>query len=638
MNTRTTAPTQPANSLIQQLAREMMAFAPFAQMDEAHVYLFVQGSEQRYFAPDEAVMSPTDGPVRELLYIRRGAISGTKGLAQLAGGSFLYESGDLFPISAVIAARAVTATYLAREDCFVLALPNAKVQALAATSAVFADFLNRRVQSFLDLSRKALQSQYASKVLAEQSMEAPLSELVRFAPLSCESATPIRAALTLMKERRVGSMLVLHPDQSAQGILTRHDVLDRITLPAVSLDAPIKDVMVSPVHCLSDGHTAQDAALMMSRYGIRHVPITRAGKVIGIVSERDLFAMQRLSLQQLSSSLRQAPDVDALKALAPDIRKFAERLLGQGIQARQLTGLISHLNDLLTQRLLDLLATQHGLDKSQACWLALGSEGRDEQTIATDQDNALVLNDVLVDELPQDQTQRWLAFAHDANQALHACGYPLCKGNIMASNPELCLTATRWQERFAQWIGYGTPEDLLNASIFFDLRPLWGNASLAEALRHSITTKAAPTPRFLKMLALNALERTAPLTWTGAIETHDDGTVDLKLRGTAIFVDAARLYALANSIAATNTRERLLAVGQALAVKPREYEGWIGAFEFLQMLRLRVQTDIAEGRGDPDHPNRIEVRSMNTIDRRILKESLRLMSELQQRMQLDYGR
>ncbi len=634
MNDSQTLPNQPANSLIQQLARELMAFPPFAQMAEKHVRLFVQGSEQRYFGPDEAVFGPDDGPARELLYVRRGAISGTQGLAQLAGGSFLYEAGDMFPISAVLAERAVTASYQAREDSFVLALPALKVQALAAQSAVFADFLNRRVQQFLDLSRKALQDQYASKVLAEQSMEAPLADLVRHAPLSCETQTPLREALGQMKERRVGSIMVLHPDQSAHGILTRHDVLDRITLPGIALDAPISAVMISPVHTLTDHHTAQDAALMMSRYGIRHVPITREGKVIGIVSERDLFAMQRLSLQQLSSSLRQAESVDALKALAPDIRRFAERLLGQGIQARQLTGLISHLNDLLTQRMLDLLATQHGLDASQACWLALGSEGREEQTVATDQDNALVLSD----ESAQEAHPRWLAFALEANQVLDACGYPLCMGNIMASNPELALSASRWQERFANWIEFGSPKDLLNASIFFDLRPLWGHAPLAHGLRRHITEQAAQAPRFLKMLALNALQRTTPLTWTGAIDTHDDGTVDLKLRGTAIFVDAARLYALAHGITATNTRERLQAIGAALGVKAREYEGWIGAFEFLQMLRLRVQTEIAEGRGDPDQPNRIVVRTMNTIDRRILKESLRLMGELQQRMQLDYAR
>ena len=446
--------------------------------------------------------------------------------------------------------------------------------------------------------------------------------------------TPLRQALNKMKTERVGSILVLNADQSAQGILTRHDVLDRIALPNVSLETAIKEVMVSPVYTLTDHHTAQDAALLMSRYGIRHVPITRDAKIIGIVSERDLFAMQRLSIQQLSSSLRQAPTITALKQLAPDIRKFSERLLGQGIQARQLTGLISHLNDLLTFRLLELLAQAYHLDATQACWLALGSEGREEQTVATDQDNALIF----MDNLEPPLIKRWQALALEANHILDVCGYPLCKGNIMASNSELALSVSKWQERFTQWIEFGTPQDLLNASIFFDLRFLWGNAPLAHKLRQHITEYASRSPRFLKMLAMNALQRTTPLTWSGAIDTDETGAIDLKLRGTAIFVDIARLYSLAHGISATNTRDRLQAMGIALAINPREYESWIGSFEFLQMLRLRIQTDAADGAGNSVHPNHIMVRSMTTIDRRILKESFRLMSELQQRMQLDYGR
>jgi CBS domain-containing protein len=360
--------------------------------------------------------------------------------------------------------------------------------------------------------------------------------------------------------------------------------------------------------------------------------------VVGIVSERDLFAMQRLSLQQLSNALRSANSVDQLKALAPDIRQFAARLLGQGIQARQLTSLVSHLNDLLTERLLDLLAAQHQLDPKQACWIALGSEGREEQTVATDQDNALILQDGTSEQ----DRQRWLALAQEANDTLDACGYPLCAGNIMASNTELCLTQSQWRERFAHWIGVGEPEDLLNASIFFDLRGLWGATALAAQLRDFITQQTGSKNRFLKLLAINALQRTPPLTWTGAIDTFADGTVDLKLRGTAIFVDAARLYTLAHGLAPTNTRARLTAIGEKLGVKPREYEGWIGGFEFLQTLRLRVQIDIAQGTqmglGDPDEPNRIDIRRLNTIDRRILKETCRVAQDLQQRMRMDYER
>lgn len=583
-------------------------------------------------------MSPSDGPAQHLLFVRRGAVTGTQGLAELNGGAFLYEAGELFPVSAVVGNRAVTANYKATEDCFALALPIANVQSLAAQSAPFADFLNQRIQHFLGLSRKALQGEMASRVLAEQSMETPLGSLIKNAPICCSDTESLREALSKMQQMRIGSILVTNAATHAIGILTRYDILGRVTLPNIPLDTPISQVMVSPVRTLDVSDTAQDAALLMSRHAIRHVPITRDGGVVGIVSERDLFAMQRMSLQQLSNALRAASNVDQLRALAPDIRQFAARLLGQGIQARQLTALVSHLNDLLTERLLDLLAADHLLDPKQACWVALGSEGREEQTVATDQDNALILSDDTTDT----ERETWLHLAAQANEILDACGYPLCAGNIMASNAELCLKQSEWQERFAHWIGVGEPEDLLNASIFFDLRGLWGQKALAEKLRHFITAHTASKSRFLKLLARNALQRTPPLTWTGAIDTNDDATVDLKLRGTAIFVDAARLYALAHGIAHTNTRARLAAVGQQLNIKTREYEGWIGGFEFLQTLRLRVQIDIAqgmqEGLGDADEPNRIDIRRLNTIDRRILKETCRVAQDLQQRMRLDYER
>jgi CBS domain-containing protein len=634
--------SQPASSLITQLATELAAYPPFAQMAATDVQWFISQSQQRYYSAGQAVMSPQDGVAQHLLFIRRGAVTGTQGLAELQGGAFLYEAGDLFPASAVMAQRAVTATYQATEDCFALALPVAQVQALAGRSAPFADFLNQRIQKFLQLSQKALQSQMASSMLAEQSMETPLSELTRRAPVTCPPHTPLREALSQMEQLRIGSMLVTSPEGKALGILTRYDILSRVTLAGVPLETPISAVMVSPVLTLPEHDTAQDAALLMSRRGIRHVPIVKNQVLTGVISERDLFAMQRLSLQQLSSSLRSAQDVAQLEQLAPDIRQFAARLLGQGIQSRQLTALVSHLNDLLTQRLLDLLAAQHQLDSRRVCWIALGSEGREEQTVATDQDNALILHP----EVGAAEREQWLAMAQAANETLGECGYPLCAGNIMASNPELCQSLAEWQQRFAHWMGVGEPEDLLNASIFFDLRPLWGAQDLAQGLRSFVSSQASAKPKFLKLLAINALQRTPPITWTGALDVQDDGTLDLKLRGTAMFVDAARLFALAQGITDTGTRDRLRLAGMKLQVKEREYEGWVSGFEFLQTLRLRVQIDIEQaalgkestGLGDPDEPNRIDIRRLNTIDRRILKETFNVAQELQQRMQLDYAR
>ncbi len=625
------APSSPA-----ELCGELQRHPPFSDMQPDHVQAFVAAARELSFAAGEAVVRPEDGPVRELYFIRSGAITGRRGLSDVAGGAFQFDAGELFPVSAVLARRAVTTLYSATEDSTVLALPVDDMQRLAEASAVFGDFLNRRILRFLELSRAALQVVYASQALAEQSLETPLGQLCRQTPVTCEAQTPLQDALGRMQALRIGSMLVVDAAGAPVGILTRSDILERITLPQLPLSTPIGQVMVQPVFTLTHQHTAQDAALLMSSRGIRHVPVTRAGRAVGVVSERDLFALQRLSLKQVSSGLRNAPDVQTLLAGSHEIRRLARALLGQGVQAQQLTSLISHLNDVLTSRLVEIMANQHGLDLNAGCWIALGSEGRNEQTIATDQDNALILAEP--DGGPAPDKAPWLAFARDVNEALDACGYPLCKGNIMASNPACCLTLGEWQQRFANWIERGTPQDLLNASIYFDFRSLAGQAVLADRLRASVTQRARGNPRFLRQLALNGLSQSAPLNWLGQIDTTEVAgldTLDLKLQGTAIFVDVARLYALAQGVVGTGTRERFEAAGPLLGVPESEHQAWVGGFEFLQMLRLRAQLD---GTAVGGNPNRIAINHLNDIDRRILKETFRVLRALQQRVKLDYDR
>ena len=628
-----TASTRPSSSLLKNLCSELMRHAPFAQMQVSHVEQFIGAAEQVYYAPGETVLAPADGPPKHLICIRQGHVTGRYGGDEAADG-FEYDVGDLFPIGAVMGARAVMASYRATEDVFGLLLPVQEVTALAAQSGPFADFLGRRVLRQLDLSRQAMQKAWSSQMLTEQSLESPLGQIARKAPVAVRPETPLAEALATMHQRHVGSVLVIDAAGKLAGILTRHDILGRITLAQAPLSAPIADFMTTPVLTLTIHDTAHEAALLMSRHSVRHVPVLCEDRVVGIVSERDLFAMQRLSLRSVSSAIRGAQDVDALVAAAADIRRLARSLLGQGVQARQLTELVSHLNDVLTARLVQLVAARRGLDPARMCWLAFGSEGRCEQTIATDQDNGLVF----ISSEPERARPMWLKFAHRVNVALDRCGYPLCLGNIMASNPQCCLTVDEWLERFHQWIARGAPEDLLKASIYFDLRPLAGRAELTHALQELIAHKAATLPRFIKQLAENAMRNRPSLTWLGGIETHDVGgreVVDLKLGGTAIFVDVARLYALAKGVAQTGTRERFEALGPLLSVAPHECQAWIAAFEFLQMLRLQVQM---AGSGATGNPNLVEPGSLNDIDRRMLKESLRVAQVLQERMALDYLR
>ena len=630
----------PSTSLTGNLRNELMQWPPFAQMAAEHVERFALACSQAYYEPDESVLSPASGAVTHLLLVRRGSVTGRQGVAA-ANDGLQYAAGDMFPVGAALAARAVTSTYTSVGDTFCLRLPLAEMRALARDSAPFAEFLNRRVQQFLALSRQALQVAYASQSLAEQSLETPLRDLMRGTAVGVAPDAPLAQALQLMHDRRIGSVLVLAPDSGAAlGILTRHDILGRITLAGLPLTTPISAVMSAPVVSLRSDETAQAAALAMSDHGIRHVPVADAsGRVVGIVSERDLFSLQRLSLKQVSTALRAAPDVSTLRAAAQDIRRLARNLIGQGVGARQLTELISRLNDLLTAQLVAMVAGQCGVDMGRACWVAFGSEGRGEQTISTDQDNGLVF----VSDDPERDRPAWLAFAREVNQALDACGYPLCKGNIMASNPECCLTQAEWLARFRDWIEHGAPEDLLKASIYFDLRALTGDMALARPLREFVVQHGGSTPRFLKQLGENALRNAPALNWHGGIDTTaEDGRerVDLKFHGAAIYVDAARLFALAHGVPATGTRARIEAATAAMGVPAREAQAWVTGFEYLQMLRLRVQLaiDDAAVRAGTVGPNMIDVGTLNDIDMRMLKESLRAARHMQQRIQLDFVR
>lgn len=619
------------------LVAELMQHPPFARMLPAQVERFAAAGEPLAYRAGEVIVAPADGVVGHVWWLRSGRVEGSHG-GEAAPG-FQIDSADLFPVGAALGARAVTSTYTADADCLCLRVPVAVLRALAAESAALADHLEARIAALLEASRQAQQAAYSSQALAEQTMETALGRLAVRPPAAVAPQTPLGAALQQMHARGIGSILVTDEAGAALGILTRHDLLGRVTLAQLPLATPIGRVMSQPVHTLSVSHTAQDAVLLMSQRGVRHVPVTADGRVVGIVSERDLYALHKLSVKQVGAAARTAGDVATLTMVAADIRRLVRNLLAQGVAARPLTGLITHLNDLVAQRLVELTAARHRLDLRRACWLAFGSEGRGEQTVATDQDNGLLFASDAADA----ERPAWLAFAREVNAALDACGYPLCKGNVMAGNPQCCLTAAEWTARFERWIAQGSPTHLLEASIYFDLRPIAGNPALALPLRERVVAAAAATPRFMKQMADNALRNAVPLNWRGAIVTHDEGEhrwLDLKLNASMPFVDAARLYALAHGVTATGTRERLEGAAAAMAVDARELRHWCEAFEFVQMLRLRVQIAPHEGagKGGSARPNRIDIASLSDIDRRVLKDALGAARSLQQRMALDYLR
>lgn len=467
-------------------------------------------------------------------------------------------------------------------------------------------------------------------------MDRPLSAILRRAPVTCRPSDSIESVLRTMGAEGLGSLIVTGDGREPLGIFTLHDLLSRVALPRKDLAEPISAVM-SPVRVtLSSSATAYDAALAMVRQGVRHIIVVDQGKVTGIVSEKDLFDLQRLSLRQLSNEIKSAADVDALAVLAKEVRRLAQSRLVEGVSSEKLTLLISSLNDLLTQRVLDLAFDGQELKGIVWCWLALGSEGRLEQTLSTDQDNGLVF------ETPEGLTadaarEILLPIAQGVNTSLAACGFPLCTGNVMAGNPRWCLSAVEWRREFGHWIDSGNPEALLHGSIFFDFRALHGAERLAADLRGWLTKKAGANFRFLHQMAENALRNSPPLGLVRDFQVVSDGehkgTIDLKINGTTIFVDAARIFSLATGGSATSTAERLRAAAAVLGLLPDDVEAWIGSFYHLQALRLRCQQRV---RCPVGAGNRVNPAKLDRLERTILKESLRQAKNIQGRLAADY--
>lgn len=467
-------------------------------------------------------------------------------------------------------------------------------------------------------------------------MDRLLASLVH-PPVTCPPHTPIGAALEAMQRHGIGSMIVVDQDRRPLGIFTLHDLLSRVALPQRGLSEPIERVMTRTLTTLPPHATAYEAALTMVRHGIRHVLVVDSGELLGIVSERDLFSLQRVSMRQLSQDIRSADSLESLQQLSEEVRKLAQSMLVQGVAAEQLTQFIASLNDLLTQRAIDLEARGADLAPIRWCWLALGSEGRLEQTLSTDQDNGIIF------EVPDGTKahavrERLLPFAQRINLALDRCGFPLCRGDIMAGNPQWCLSTEEWRGKFAAWIDSGSPEALLHGSIFFDFRPLHGETRLALELRQWLLARASANRRFLHQMAENALRNRPPLGFFRDFAVEASGeyrnTIDLKMNGATLFVDAARILSLQTQVPATNTAERLRRSAQALHIPREEVEAWVDAFYYIQRLRLEHQHQrILEGLA-PN--NRLNPYGLNRLERRVLKEALKQARSLQARLALEY--
>ncbi|AVD88138.1 MULTISPECIES: DUF294 nucleotidyltransferase-like domain-containing protein [Pseudomonas] len=625
---------------IQGTLQFLQRFPPFNQMEHSHLAYLVEQCQLRFYAEGESILKPADGPVEHFYIVKQGRVVGERQHLVKPGVETTFEitSGECFPLAALLGERATRTEHLAGEDTFCLQLNKAAFIRLFSLSDVFRDFALRGVSSLLDQFNQQVRQRAVETLGTQYSLNTPLGELAMRHPVVCPPDTPLRDAVRQMHEQQVGSIVVVDPQRYPVGIFTLRDLRQVVAAADADLGAPIDRHMTTKPFYLNPQSSAFDAAIAMTERHIAHVCLVENRRLCGVVSERDLFSLQRVDLVHLARTIRHAPRLETLVSLRGEIGQLVERMLAHGASSTQITQIITLLNDHTVCRVIELALAERGDPGVPFSWLCFGSEGRREQTLYTDQDNGILFeaaNSAEADAI----RARLLPLAQYINQCLAQCGFTLCKGNIMAGNPALCLSRSEWARRFAGFVREASPENLLGSSIYFDLRVVWGDEQGCEQLRQGLLEQVADNRIFQRMMAENALRQRPPvgrlrefvLTRQG---TDKAATLDLKVQGLTPFVDGARLLALANGIGACNTLERLRQLVDKGIIEPLDGAAFEEAYHFIQ--QTRMQQHQRQTRENLPHSNRLDPDSLNHLDRRILRESLRQAQRLQSSLALRY--
>lgn len=604
--------------------------APFDQIEDDALEYLLPRIQTRFYASGESLTDPEAGPAQRFHIIRQGRVRGEVPSEdeQISGKAWELIPGECFPIGALLARRPVLTTHRAEEDTICLEISIEEFDQLRTRSVIFNDFCSRRLANLLDRVHQSIQlreSGYAGQ------LNTPLGSRILREPVTCHPDDSIRSALEVMRRERVGSIVAVDATYRPVGIFTMTDLLGRVALAEADLTRSIHSVMTPNPISLSDSALGFEGLEQMAEHGVKHICVVSGEKLTGVLGDRDLLTSNPLTLDRLVRGILRAADVATVARQLQQVPRLVSAVINQGAEADQILRLITRINDHATRRVLNLVREQFDLSGIPFTWLAFGSQAREEQALRTDQDNGILF--LCKNGEEQLVRERLLPFARAVNEALHECGFERCPGNIMAGNPECCLSAQEWEKRFSRWIDQGTPEHLLKSSIFFDLRALDGDPGPVETLRSWMLNQTAANSRFRKQLAASTLNFRPPLGLFGEIKTSAGG-INIKTQGITPFVDALRVIALGARLPATRSHDRLSQAVAADDLRKEDAREYHAALRYLQMLRLRTQQrDLAAGRDDS---NRIRLDELGTLETRVLKESFRQARRLQGQISVRY--
>ncbi|MQX36449.1 CBS domain-containing protein [Roseospira navarrensis] len=458
-----------------------------------------------------------------------------------------------------------------------------------------------------------------------------LGDMLKRAPVTIPPDATIREAGARMSEQSVSCLMVVDPADSggrAAGILTDRDLRNRVVAKALPYDTPVSEVMTPDPLSLTADDYLFDAMLLMTRHNIRHLPVMKDGKLAGVITNTNLVQTQNTSAVYLVGDIFKRDTAEGMRDALEMVPELILQLVETGASAHNIGHVISSLSDAATVRLMALAEMRLGPAPVPFVWLAAGSQARHEQTARSDQDNCLLMHDSY-DETKHGEYFR--AFTRMVCDGLNICGYVYCPGEVMAMTDQWRQPLKVWKNYFSKWIDQPDPKSLMLSSVFFDMRPIYGNHALFHDLRAFVLKKTSGSKIFLAYLASNALSRQPPLGFFRNLVMIRGGehanTLDLKHRGIVPIVDLARVYALDAGSPSVNTLDRLETAQEKGAVSKDGAADLRDAWDFISTMRLRHQALRIRENKRADHY--VSLETLSNFERSQLKDAFSVVKTMQ---------
>ncbi len=626
---------------LSQISAFFAGHEPFSLLDSESLESVTTHTQMVTYAADTVLFIQDRSRVDNLYIVFKGAAEryyeegGRKTLQAVMGEGDIF-GGISMLVNNGVAVRTLrtveeTTFYLVAGPAF-----QAVCQSNAAFSEFFTDTFGKRMldRSYAAIIAQSHQPRNAGLPLLNQEVSAIYTRHI----LKCAHHESIQQAAVKMSRHHCSSIFVEYDDHSIAGIVTDNDLRKKVIAAGADISMPVAEIMSSPVSTVPASMSVFDAMMTMMQSGIKHLAVTDNNEqVVGVLTNHDLMMAQGQSPLFLLREIHAAPTAEDLFDKHHQLPAMIQGLINAGAKADNVTRLVTTMSDAILERIITFAVAAEGAPPAAFVFMILGSEGRKEQTLKTDQDNAIIFDDV-APEAMEATTSYFLKLAERICTWLNSAGYDYCKGEVMAMNPKWCQPLSAWKKRFTAWVRTAEAEDLLNASIFFDFRGAYGDMEMIDALRKHLAATTAGWSGFFRHLTENALYFKPPLGFfrNFVVESKGEHRDALDIKGAMVpIIDFARIYALQQGLEETNTLERLHRLYLMNVLKWEEYHELEQAYGFLMQQRFvrQIKAIIIEQTA-PD--NYINPKKLSRIEQTLLKEIFKRIEKYQVKLSFDF--